>query len=89
MREYQLFYLKPDVRLLADVFETFRDLCLNDYEIDPCHKVSIPGFTFQAALKYTNIKLELLQDYDMHLFIEKGIRGGVGMISTRHFKANN
>lgn len=60
MREYQHFYLKPAVRLLADVFETFRDLCLNDYEIDPSHKVSLPGFTFQATLKYTNIILELL-----------------------------
>lgn len=71
------------MRLLANVFETFRDLCLDDYEIDPFHKVSLPGFTFQAASKYKNIKLELLQDYDIHLFIEKGIRGGVSTISTR------
>lgn len=55
----------------------------------PCHNVSLPGFTFQAALKYTNIKLELLQDYDMHLLIEEGIWGGVIMIITRYFKANN
>lgn len=55
----------------------------------PCHKVSLPGFTFQVALKYTNIKLEPLQAYDMHLLIEEGIWGGVSMISTRYFKANN
>lgn len=53
MKQYHNLYLKTDLRLLADVFETFRDLCLNDYGIDPCHKVSLPGFTFQAALKYS------------------------------------
>lgn len=85
MREYHSLYLKIDVRLLTDVFEIFRDFCLNDYEIDPCHKVAYLVLLFNLL----HIKLELLQDYDMHLFIEEGIRGGVSMISTRDFKANN
>ena len=57
MKEYHDLYLETDVKLLADVFETFRDQCLKDYKIDPCHVVSLPGFTFQAALKYTKIEL--------------------------------
>ena len=40
-------------------------------------------------LKYTGAKLELLTDYDMHLFVEKGLRGGISMVSKRHAKAKN
>ena len=57
--------------------------------IDPCHYFSSPGFSWDAMLKMTEIKLDLISDIDMHLFIEKEMRGGISYISKRHSKANN
>jgi len=70
--EYSDLYLKIDVLLLTDVFENFRDICLQTYGLDPTFYFTVPGFSFDCMLKYTTMKLELLSDYDMLLMIEKG-----------------
>ena len=57
--------------------------------MDPAHFLSLPGFAWQACLKKTNIKLELLTDYDMLLMVEEGIRGRICHSIHRHAKANN
>ena len=75
--EYHNLYVQSDTLLLADVFENFRNTCIKVYELDPAHFLSLPGLTWQACLKKTNIKLELLTDYDMLLMVEEGIRGGI------------
>ena len=62
---------------MADVFENFRKMCLKIYQLDPVKFFSAPGLAWQAALKKTEVKLELLTDIDMLLMIEKGIRGGI------------
>ena len=59
------------------------------YKLDPLHYYTAPGLSWDALLKYTKIDLELLTDMDMYLFIEKGMRGGISMVSKRHAKANN
>ena len=87
--DYHDLYLKTDITLLADVFQTFRKTCMGAYRLDPLHYYTAPGLSWDALLKYTKVDLELLTDMDMHLFIEKGMRGGISMVSKRYAKANN
>ena len=89
MGEYHNLYLTSDVLLLADVFENFRKTCLEYYKLDPCHYFTSPGLSWDAMLKMTNIKLELMTDIDMFQFTEKGLRGGISYIANRYGKANN
>ena len=88
-KDYHELYNKVDVLLLADVFQNFRNISLKNYELDPAHYYTAPGLTWDAALKVTDVSLELLSDEDMLSMWEEGIRGGVSMISNRYAKANN
>ena len=69
--------------------KNFRNTCLKVYELDPSHFLSSPGLAWQACLMKTNVKLELLTDYDMLLMVEEGIRDGICHSIHRHAKANN
>ena len=89
MGEYHDLYLISDILLLADVFENFRDTCLEYYGLDPAHYVSAPGLTWDAMLKMIGINLELITDIDEQLFIERGMRGGISYRAHRHAEANN
>ena len=87
--EYHDLYVQSDTLLLANVFENFRNKCLEVYELDPAHFLSLPGLAWQACLKKTNVELELSTDYDMLLMVEEGIRGGICHFIHRYAKANN
>ena len=82
-------YLKSDKLLLADVFENFRKMCLKVYHLDPVKFLSPPGLAWEAALKKTEVKLQLLNDINMLLMVEKRIRGGICHTIHRYAKANN
>ena len=73
--EYHDLYLKSDVLLLSDVFESFRGTCFQYYKLDPAHYYSAPGLAWNGCLKMSGIELELISDVDMYLMIEKGLRG--------------
>ena len=87
--EYHDLYVQSDTLLLADVFENFRNMCIKVYELDPADFLSLAGLAMQACLKKTNVKLELLTDYDMLLMVEEGVRGGICYSIHRYAKAYN
>ena len=89
MGNYHDLYLKTDVLLLADAFEKFIKTYLNYYKLDPCHYFSASGLSFDAMLKMTGVKLNLISDINIHLFIEKEMRGGIFYICKRHSKSLN
>lgn len=88
--DYHDVYLRTDVFILADIFQKFREVCLDVYKLDPVHFYSAPNLSWDAMLITTGVKLELLQDIDQLLFFEKSIRGGInGLGALRYFEANN
>ena len=87
--DYHGLYVLSDTLLLADVFENFRNMCSKVYELDTAYFLSAPGLAWQACLKKTEVKLELITDPDMLRMVEKGIRGGICHAILRYAKANN
>ena len=89
MRDYHDLYLKTDVLLLADVMENYRNVCIKNYGLDPMWYYTAPGLAWDAALKISGVKLELLTNPNMYLMVEEGILGGISTITKRYAKANN
>ena len=89
MGDYHDVYLKTDVCLLADIFENYRKTSLGYYCLDPAQYYTSPGMSWDAFLKSSEVKLDLISDQDMFMFIEQGMRGGVSMASSKYAKANN
>ena len=89
MGDYHDHYLKKDVSQLPDVFEKLTGTCLKYYGLDPCRYFTSTGLSWDAMSKMTGVKLEKISDIDKHLFIEKGLRGGISYIAKRYAKANN
>ena len=87
--DYHDLHVQSDTLLLADVFENFRNKCIKIYELDPAHFLFALGLAWQACLKKTEVKLELLTNADMLLMVEKEIKGGICHAIQRYAKANN
>ncbi len=77
LKEYLEAYLSIDVFLLTDIFEAFRKTSIKYYKLDSAHHYSSPGLSWDAMLKFTKVKLELLTDPDILYFFMEGIRGGL------------
>jgi hypothetical protein len=89
MEDYMHVYMGADVAGLVDVMEYFRLGIHREYGIDPVHCISAPSLSWQAMLRFTRVELELLSDSDMYMFFERGIRGGLAVVATRHAVASN
>ena len=82
IEDYMMLYLKTDVLLSVDVFEKFRDKCLEYYEIDPCYTYSTPGLTCLCGLNYTDVRLKYYKENTVNIYdtIQRGIRGGLALV---------
>ena len=77
-----MLYLKTDVLLSVDVFESLRVKCLEYYEIDPCYTYSTPGLTWLCGLKYTSGELKYYKEETVNIYdtIQHGVRGGLASV---------
>ena len=89
MRDLHDIYMQTDTLLLSDVFENYRSVIHKNYGLDPVHYLTSPSLSWSAGLKYTQVKLEIPMDPDIHIFIDLGLRGGISMVANHYAKANN
>ena len=88
-RDFNNHYLKKDVLLSANVSEKFISTYTKNHNLDPGSYFSAQGLSSDAMLKMKKVELEKTGDPDIHLFMEKGIRGTISYINKRHSKAKN
>ena len=82
-------YDRSDILSPANVIENFRNMSLDLYELYSPRFLNAPGLSWQAALKNTKVKLDLLIDADMSLLVDKGIRGRIFYVIHRYIKASS
>ena len=89
IREYLICYLQTDILLLSDVFENFRNLIFEKFGLDCVKYISSPGLTKDCALKYTNAKIETIQDTSIYNFVKNSIQGGLSDSINPYVKLDN
>ena len=57
---YHDLYVQTDTLLSADVFEKFRDKCIEIYGLDPSYFYFAPGLAWQACLKKDRCKIRII-----------------------------
>ena len=72
--EYHNLFLKV---IYSDVFENFRKMNLEIYQLDPTKFLSAPELAWQVSFKKTDLTLELLTDIGMLLMGEKETKGRI------------
>ena len=82
-------YVQSDTLLLGDVFENFRNICLEISQLDHARFLTKPGLTWQASLKKTEVRPNHLTDIDSLLMVENGFRSGTCQAICQHVKTNN
>lgn len=87
--DFHILYLKTDICLLADVFENYRNMCMQWYGLDPAWYLSSSHFVKDALLKTTKMRLECLHEMKMYELFERGVRGGICTVSEKYSRANN
>ena len=77
MKEYMETYCLSDTLLLCEIFERFRTESMNNFGIEPCHYLSLPGFAYQAFLKTTGVELDYITDEEIYTMLAENLRGAI------------
>ena len=77
LREYLECYLTSDITLLADVFNNFRKIKFNEFQLDPVKYISSPSLSKDCALKYSKCKIENIKDVSIFNFVRKTVMLGL------------
>ena len=88
LEKYHDLYVQSNTLLVADVFDNFRNMCLEIYDLDPAKFLSALGLAWEAALQKTPVKLDLSTDINILLMLEKSISGGICHSVYQYAKAN-
>ena len=89
LREYLDCYLTSDITLLADVFNNFKKMIFDQFELDAVKYVSSPSLSKNSALKYSKCKIEHIKDVSIFNFVRKTIMGGLSDSINPYVKLND
>ena len=89
LKEYLECYLTVDILLFNDIFHNFRKMIFDKFQIDCIKYVSAPSLTKDCCFKYTNSKIETIQDISIYNFIKHSIMGGLSDSICPRVKLDN
>ena len=81
VKDYLEIYMKLDVCLQADLFNVFRKIIWDEFEIDCSKYITSCSLNLDLMLKYTGVKIQLLKDITMFDFIDLSIVGCICIAS--------
>ena len=77
--------MKSDVFLLTSVFEKFKKVSMNEFDINSRYCVILPGYRWHCEMNYTGTNSRTLLDKDLILLKEKNIRGGLSSVMSDRY----
>ena len=89
LKEYLECYLKSDITLLSDIFNNFRQMIFDEFELDCCKYISSPSLSKDCALKYSRAKIEHIKNITIFQFVRNSIQGGVSNSINPFVKLDN
>ena len=88
VKDYLEIYMKLDICLQADIFNSFRNTIWNKFEIDCSKYTTSCSLSFDLMLKYTKVKIELFKDFTLFDYIDSSITGRI-CIAAQNITDNN
>ena len=89
IREYLECYLKSDITLLGDIFNNFRKIILDQFQLDAVKYISSPSLSKDAALKYSKCKIENIKDVSIFQSVKKSVMEGLSDSINPYIRLDN